>query len=57
MVKGAEKDYRNKNGRYGDLAALRKAHLLDRLVFESDSSLGASVRLTAISYSSAQCFK
>jgi hypothetical protein len=42
MVKGAERDYKNKNGRYGDLAALRKAHLLDRLVFESDSSAGAS---------------
>src|SRR6266496_6833949 len=42
MVKGAEKDYRNKNGRYGDLAALRKAHLLDSLVFESHSSAGAS---------------
>src|SRR5260370_15125618 len=38
MVRGAERDYRNKNGRYADLAALRKAHLLDRLVFESDSS-------------------
>ena len=42
MVKGAERDYKNKNGRYGDLAALRKAHLLDRLVFESDSSSDAS---------------
>jgi len=31
MVKGAERDYKNKNGRYGDLAALHKAHLLDRL--------------------------
>src|SRR5260370_6168160 len=38
MVRGAERDYRNKNGRYADLAALRKAHLLDRLVFESESS-------------------
>jgi hypothetical protein len=42
MVKGAERDYKNKNGRYGDLAALHKAHLLDRLVFESDSLAGAS---------------
>ena len=42
MVKGAERDYKNKNRRYGDLAALRKAHLLDRLVFESDSLAGAS---------------
>src|ERR1700686_4711362 len=42
MVKGAERDYKNKNRRYGDLAALRKAHLLDGLVFESDSLAGAS---------------
>ena len=42
MVKGAERDYKNKNSRYGDLAALRKAHLPDRLVFESDSSSDAS---------------
>ena|ERR1700733_6484240 len=42
MVKGAERDYKSKNRRYGDLAALRKAHLLDRLVFESDSLAGAS---------------
>jgi len=42
IVKGAERDYKNKNGRYGDLAALRKAHLLDGLVFESDSSAGVS---------------
>jgi len=41
MVKGAERDYKNKNGRYGDLVALRKAHLLRRLVFESGSSVGA----------------
>ena len=40
-VKDAERDYKNKNGRYGDLAALRKAHLLRSLVFESDSSAGA----------------
>ena len=42
IVSGAERDYKNKNGRYGDLAALRKAHLLDRLVLESDSLAGAS---------------
>ena len=41
MVKGAEKAYRNKSGRYADLATLRKAHLLDELVFESDSSSAA----------------
>ena len=41
MVKGAEKAYRNKIGRYGDLASLRKAHLLRELVFESDSSSAA----------------
>src|SRR5262245_43922279 len=38
MVKGAERDYKNKNGRYGDLATLRKAHLLRSLFFESGSS-------------------
>jgi hypothetical protein len=38
MVKGAERDYKNKNGRYGNLVTLRKAHLLCSLVFESDSS-------------------
>ena len=41
MVKGAERDYKNKNGRYGDLVALRRAHLLRSLVFESGSSAGA----------------
>lgn len=41
-VEGAERDYKNKNGRYGDLAALRKAHLLRSLVFEPRSSAGAS---------------
>lgn len=38
MVRGAEKNYKEKHGRYGDLAALRKAHLLGSLVFESDSA-------------------
>jgi|SRR5215472_2999043 len=42
MVKGAERDYKNKNRRYGDLAALRKAHLLRSLVFESGSSEGST---------------
>jgi hypothetical protein len=41
-VEGAERDYKNKNGRYGDLAALRKAHLLQGLAFEPCSSAGAS---------------
>jgi len=41
-VEGAERDYKNKNGRYGDLAALRKAHLLRSLVFEPCSSTGVS---------------
>ena len=40
-VEGAERDYKNKNGRYGDLAALRKARLLRSLVFEPCSSAGA----------------
>jgi hypothetical protein len=47
VVKGAERNYKNKNGRYGDLAALRKAHLLDRLVFESDSSAETSGKADA----------
>ena len=47
MVKGAEKDFKNKNGRYGDLVALRKAHLLRSLVFESDSSAVANGKLDA----------
>ena len=38
MVRGAERNYKNKHGHYGDLAALRKAHLLGSLVFESDSA-------------------
>jgi hypothetical protein len=40
IVQTAEGNYKNKHGRYGDLAHLRKAHLLDGLVFESDSSTG-----------------
>jgi hypothetical protein len=35
IVKDAERDYKEKNGRYGDLAALRNAHALRSLVFES----------------------
>ena len=38
MVKDAESAYKKKNGHYGDLAALRGAHLLRNLVFESGSS-------------------
>ena len=38
MVKAAERDYTNKNGCYGNLATLHKAHLLGSLVFESGSS-------------------
>lgn len=41
-VEDAERDYKNKNGHYGDLAALRKAHLLRSLVFEPCSSAGTS---------------
>jgi len=43
MVKGAERDYKNKNGRYGDLAALRRAHLLRNLVFEPRSRASSLV--------------
>ena len=43
MVKGAERDYKNKNGRYGDLAALRRAHLLRNLVFEPGSRASSLV--------------
>jgi hypothetical protein len=35
-VRTAESKYKVDNGVYGDLAALRRAHLLDSLVFESD---------------------
>jgi hypothetical protein len=38
IVGGAERHYRNKYGRYGKLAALRKAHLLRNLAVESCSS-------------------
>jgi type II secretory pathway pseudopilin PulG len=34
-VRAAEDKYKSKHGRYGDLTALREAHMLD-LVFESD---------------------
>jgi hypothetical protein len=40
IVKTAEGNYKNKHGRYGDLAHLHMAHLLDGLVFGSDSSRG-----------------
>jgi hypothetical protein len=35
-VRAAESKYKGKYGVYGDLTALRGAHLLDSLVFESD---------------------
>jgi hypothetical protein len=38
IVRTAERNYKTAHGRYGDLADLRKARLLDALVFESDSS-------------------
>jgi len=40
IVRGAERNYKTKHGRYGDLTDLRKAHLLDAFGFESDSSRG-----------------
>lgn len=46
-VEGAEKEYKNKNGRFGDLADLRKAHLLRNLVFEPCSSAGANRKAKA----------
>jgi type II secretory pathway pseudopilin PulG len=35
-VRAAESKYKVEHGVYGDLTALRRAHLLDSLVFESD---------------------
>jgi hypothetical protein len=46
-VEGAEKDYKNKNGRFGSLADLRKAHLLRNLVFEPCSSAGTNGKAKA----------
>jgi len=46
-IEGAERDYKNKHGRYGDLTALRKARLFRSLVFESGSWFGASRKATA----------
>ena len=40
LIRPAENKYKSKYGRYGDLADLRKDHLLDALIFESDSSAG-----------------
>jgi hypothetical protein len=37
-VEGAEKDYKHRNGRFGSLDDLRKAHLLGSLLFEPCSS-------------------
>jgi hypothetical protein len=38
IVRMAERNYKARHGHYGDLDDLRKDHLLDALVFESDSS-------------------
>jgi hypothetical protein len=46
-VEGAEEDYKNKNGRYGNLADLRKAHLLRSLVFEPCSQVGTDRKAKA----------
>ena len=46
-VEGAEKDYKNKNGRFGNLADLRKARLLRSLVFEPCSSAGVNGKAKA----------
>jgi hypothetical protein len=40
LIRPAETKYKSKYGRYGDLSDLRKAHLLDALIFESDPSPG-----------------
>jgi hypothetical protein len=40
LIRPAENEYKSKYGRYGDLSDLRKAHLLDALIFESDPSPG-----------------
>ena len=37
VVGGAESKYRSKHGVYGDLTALRDAHLLNDLIFESEN--------------------
>jgi len=47
MVKDAEQTYKNRNGHYGDLATLRKAHLLDELVFEAGPSSPAKGKTNA----------
>ena len=36
IVRGAETKYKIRHGSFGDLAALRDAHLLDALAFDSD---------------------
>ena len=38
LIRPAENKYKSKYGRYGDLSDLRRAHLLDALIFESDPS-------------------
>jgi hypothetical protein len=41
IVKTAERQFKRKHDVYGNLTALRKAHLLDALVFESDDPVYA----------------
>jgi hypothetical protein len=60
IVKKAERNFKATHGRYGDLDDLRKAHLLDALIFESDSStlpLARKLKPKTISYPRARCFK
>ena len=46
-VEGAEREYKNKKGRFGSLAELRKAHLLRSLAFEPCSSARANGKAKA----------
>ena len=47
-VRAAESKYRSKYSVYGDLTALRDAHLLDALVFESDKPTEAGPDTTLV---------
>jgi hypothetical protein len=47
IVRMAERNYKATHGHYGDLDDLRKDHLLDALVFESDSSAGTQPKSEA----------
>jgi len=47
MVRVAEDKYKTAHGHYAELADLRKAHLLDELVFESDSARSNEGKSTA----------